>query len=408
MTKRLVKQLLFCAFATAALIAVFLWWSEQRLSRAFQAGLVAVENKNLEGITAALDELQGHSQFESHCHLLRGMSHWQKGEVQQALSELGSAIGHPDTTSRALVCSGRIFMEGGDHTNAVRMLTGALEADPQFVEAHRYLVATYYDVGAMEHVLQHIDKVIELAPADMRPWRMRGLILKDFERFDEAVPAYEGALQRSPAPHVEREIRSELAESLLQLRKFDEAIDQLNRLESSADQQAMLAEALLAFGKNEQAERSLERALELEPQNRRAMQLKASVLLEQGDVQSAADMLQVAVARHPLEVDLRSSLMLAFQRLGQTESANAQQVEMNRIRELQDKFHKLHIRSIQDAGDINCRIELARTALQLNKPEAATSWYRAALSMDPTNTTALQELEHLDGLLSRSAPAIRN
>ena len=407
MSNRLGKQLLFCVLATALLIVGFLWWSERSLSSAFERGLMAAENKNLEGITAAIEELQGHSQFDSHCHLLRGMSHWQRGEIADALSELGSAVGHPDTTSRALVCSGRIFIESGDHANAVRMLMGALEADPKSVDAHRYLVATYYDVGAMEHVLQHIDKVVELAPEDMRPWRMRGLILKDFERFDEAVPAYEGALQRSPTAHVEREIRSELAECLLQLRKFDEAIEQLNRLEPSADQQAMLAEASLALGKNEQAEKSLARALEMEPQNRRALQLNASLLLEQGEVQRAADLLQTAVARFPMEVDLRSSLMLAYQRLGQTDLANTQQAEMNRIRELQDKFHKLHIRSIQDANDINCRIELARTALQLNKADAATGWYRAALSMDPTNSIVLQELAQLDQMLGRAASAVQ-
>ncbi len=275
------------------------------------------------------------------------------------------------------------------------MLNGALEADPKCVDAHRYLVATYYDVGAMEHVLQHLEKVIELAPEDMRPWRMRGLILKDFERYEEAVPAYESALRLSPPKHVEEEIRGELAESLLQLRKYDEALVQLNQLKPSADQQAMMAEALLALGKNSQAETAIAKAMELDAHNRRAMQTKASVLLEQGEVQAAADLLQQAVADHPQEVDLRSNLMLAYQRLGKKELADAQQAEMNRLRQLQDKFNKLHIRSIQNSGDINCRIELARTALELNKVDAAVSWYRAALSMDPANALIQQELQQL-------------
>ena len=395
MKKRFLRLLVIAALAATALLVAMLRWSEHTLSEAFQTGLAAAEKKDQAGISTAISKLDGASQFESHRHLLLGMSHWQRGEIKEALSELGSAVGHPDTTAQALVCSGRIFMEEGDHAKAVQMLNGALEADPKCVDAHRFLVATYYDVGAMEHVLQHIEKVIELAPEDMRPWRMRGLILKDFERYEEAVPAYEAALRLSPPKHVEQEVRGELAESLLQLRKFDEALLQLNKLEPFADQQAMRAEALLALGKNDEADKALAKAMELDAHNRRAMQTKASVLLEQGEVQAAADLLQQAVTVHPHEVDLRSSLMLAYQRLGKKELADAQQAEMNRLRELQDKFNKLHIRSIQNSGDINCRIELARTALQLNKLDAAVSWYKAAISMDPTNALVQQELQQL-------------
>ena len=389
-------QLMFtCALVAALAIGVLIWWTDRRNSAAFQAGIVAADNNDLKGVLKAITKLQASTQFESHSHLLKGISHWQKGEIQQALDELGSAVGHADTTVRALTCSGRIFMEGGDHANAVRMLSGALEADPKSLEAHRLLVATYYDIGAMEHVLQHIEKVIELAPDDMRPWRMRGLILKDFERFDEAVPAYFEALKLSPPTHVEQEIRHELADSLLQLRKYEDAITQLNQLPTSAEQQALLADAFLAIGEEDDASAAIAKSLELDPVNRRALQTKASVLMERNEVQEAANLLERAVKTNPLEVDLRSNLMLAYQRLGQTELANQQQLELKRLRDLQDKFHKLHIQSIQDASDVNCRVELARTSVQLNKLDAAVSWYRAALSMQPNNTAIQSELQRL-------------
>ncbi len=396
------KPILLATLAVAALTIGLLWWHERSLTKVFRAGLAAAEKKDQEGVLAAIKKLEGASQFASHRHLLLGMSHGQRGEIREALSELASAVGNPETTAQALVCSGRIFMEVGDHANALRMLTGALEADPKSVDAHRFLIASYYDVGAMEQVLQHIEKVIELAPDDMRPWRMRGLILKDFERYEEAVPSYEGALRLSPPKHVEQEIRGELAESLLQLRRYDDALVQLNQLEQSAEQQSMIAEAMLALGKNNEADKAIAKALELDARNRRAMQTKASVLLEQGDVQAAADLLQQAVLIHPQEVDLRSSLMLAYQRLGKSELADAQQTEMNRLRELQDRFNKLHIRSIQNSADVNCRIELARTAIQLNKFDAAVSWYRAALSMDPANSLIRQEFQKLTETLAPS------
>lgn len=398
---RLIGLIALCLTATAGLVVGWSWWGGRRSQTAFEQGLAAAAAQDLEGLSTAQAALEGNTSYEPHWHLLRGLSLRQRGELGDALSELGQAVGHSDTTAQALLVSGQIFMDGGDHVNAVRMLNGALEADPALVDAHRYLIATYYDTGAMENVLQHIDHVTRLDPTDARPWRLRGLILKDFERFDEAVPAYDKALELKPSPQVVAEIRQELAESLVQLKQFERAIEQLNLLSVSSEQQAVLAEAQLALGNESAAEQALAKAEELEPTNRRALQTRGSLLLEQGNIQAAADLLQRGVELHPLEVDLRASLMLAYQRLGAKEQAELQQQELGRIRQLQDKFNRLHIDSINNPTDVNSRVELARTAIELRKYDAAVSWYQAALSMDPNHAAAQFELSQLTSQLSQ-------
>ncbi len=116
-----------------------------------------------------------------------------------------------------------------------------MEADPRLVEPHRLLAAAYYDIGAMDNALKHLAKVIELAPEDMRPWRLRGLILKDFEKYDEAASSYEGALERAKEDYIQQELNEELAECLVRLRRYDEALDRLKRIKPTAESKSLEA-----------------------------------------------------------------------------------------------------------------------------------------------------------------------
>ncbi len=87
MKKRFLRLLVIAAIATTAVIVGMLRWSEYSLSKVFREGLAAAEKQDQNGISAAISKLEGASQFESHRHLLRGMSHWQRGEIKEALSD---------------------------------------------------------------------------------------------------------------------------------------------------------------------------------------------------------------------------------------------------------------------------------------------------------------------------------
>jgi tetratricopeptide (TPR) repeat protein len=72
-----------------------------------------------------------------------------------------------------------------------------------------------------------------------RPNRLRGLIHKDFERYDLAAVEYREALRRSPDPDRWDEVRVELADCLRREGKFAEALEVLEPCEPLPDADAL-------------------------------------------------------------------------------------------------------------------------------------------------------------------------
>src|SRR5690606_3901336 len=104
---------------------------------------------------------------------------------------------------------------------AESVLREAVALDDKQADAHRWLAATYFDLGAMHDAQRHLATVSELAPDDPRPSRLRGLIYKDYEKYTRAVEEYEETLRRQPD---QKDVLFELAFCLAKLRQLDRAL----------------------------------------------------------------------------------------------------------------------------------------------------------------------------------------
>ncbi len=268
------------------------WYVSNGYRAAFQKGMRAFQQNNIADLTIAIEKLNKSSEYEAHYHLLRGLLLMHQQSSREALEEFSASLGDEDTTALALTYSGQILHFAKDHASAEQMLLAAVEADPRLVEPHRLLAAAYYDIGAMDNALKHLAKVIELAPEDMRPWRLRGLILKDFEKYDEAPAPYEGALERAKEDYIQQELNEELAECLVRLRRYDEALDRLKRIKPTAESKSLEADSLLALGRVEEAEKSLAEALRIDASHLRSMTIYSSLLIEQEKLPEAKNILK--------------------------------------------------------------------------------------------------------------------
>ena len=387
-------------FLLASFVALFVavgtqWLSSSHLEKEYQLGLAAFRKGDMAELSISIEKVGQQPQFQSHWHLLRGLLLMKQKLNREALQELAEAIGDEDTTALALCYTGEILHYAKDYPGAERMLLAAIQADPTLVEAHRILSAGYYDIGAMDNALAHLAKVIELDPKDMRPWRLRGLILKDFEKYDEAVTSYEGALNRANEAYIQQEVREELAECLVRLRRYEDAMVQLKLIKATAESKSLEADSLLALGKPEEAEQALADALRLDPSHLRALTIRSTLFLEQGELAKAKDHLEKTIAVHPFDFNLRSMLMQLLLRLGDKPGASIQEEKMKELKELKDLFAKLHIQSIQSPNDVSLRFELGNTAMKLGMTETAIDWYNATLGMDPNHLGARQRLSQI-------------
>lgn len=315
--------------------------------------------------------------------------------LNDALPLLHKAAENTQMRGPSLTLAGELLFALGNSETGEALLKSASAADPLLPRPYQLLSVWYYDIGAMDDALEQLEALSKVLPDDAKPWRMRGLILKDFERHGEAIPVYEKALEIGlPAP-VEAEVKLELAESLLAGRDPQKAFDQLEGTPDSAIKHSLLAECWFSLGNADNAVEELEKCLVLEPNNSKALMLKATNQRESGSIEAATTTLEQAVAAHPADFDFRFHLMTAYNALGKKEKALEQQQEMTRLRSLRTKFTELHHKAMSQPKDGQIRKELGKTALELGRTELALSWFKAAASLSPDDEEANKLLKEL-------------
>lgn len=371
--------------------------------RYYRAGKEAYARGDLQVVENAADALSGKKGYEPHAHILRAMVLLRTGHLKEAIDRCGYAREHPETKPVAYALSGEALYRAGFFRDADRILNTALELDPSLIDARRFLAATYYDIGAMYQAMDQLRLVAEQAPDDPRPHRLMGLIDKDFKKYGRAVDEFRESLRRDPNQPEKHEVAVELAQCLVELRRYPHAIEALQSCPLSAEVLALQAESHYGQKDHEAARRLLAETYQLEPNHLQAMQLEAKIDLEEDDPKSAAKVLERAVLHHPNQWRVRYQLSRAYQRLGKRELAEEQIKASDELRELQEQFAKLHEKAMAEPANEETRYKLGLAAIKLGKPGLAQNWFRATLGLNPQHQgamAALQELQkpqpHLD------------
>lgn len=387
------------ASIVAAMVAAALthhWLIETRAPGwLFHWGLEAFEAGELDPVVVAADGLRGAPGFEPHVHLLEGMVALRMGRLVEAIQEFGHARDHPQLAGLAYALSGEALYRLRQFRDAERILNQALAIDPQQLHAHRYLAMLYCDLGAMTLAEHHLLAVAEAAPSDPRPHRLLGLIHKDYELYQRAVDDYRQSLARNPHQTDDEAIRLELAECLVKLRNFDEALEEIERCPPSGRRLAIEAECRYGKGDRAEASRLVEEALRLAPRHLDALLLKATLQLDCGDTAGAIRTLEEARTHHPTAYRVRYKLTQAYQRAGRQEDAKREAQATKEYRDLITRFADLHQEAIARPDDLEVRYQLGVTAQRLGRPDLAEAWFTVVLAMDPNHTAARQALASL-------------
>ena len=391
--RRWVRWCVALTLLLGAALGVRHWLSSNSAAdELFQQGLVAFRESRLDELYHCAAALAAFPGYEPHGQLLEGMLHLHRGELQQALNRFWNARHHDQTRQLAFSLSGEAFYKMGNLREALRVLSVAVQADPDNVDAHRWMAAACYDIGAMDHALHHLKRVAELAPDDARPNRLSGLIHKDFERYDLAAIEYREALRRSPDPDHWDEVRVELADCLRREGQFAEALEVLEPCEALPDADALRAECRLALDQPDQATQLVRRALDSAPKHRDALLIQAEIVLQAGEAERAAEFLERAAAAHPHDDLVRYRLAQVYRRLDRNEQAEEQAEIMRELRELGKQFTKLHERAFNDLSNPQMRYEIGAMANRLGRPVLARTWFEAALMLDPEHQPSREAL----------------
>jgi tetratricopeptide (TPR) repeat protein len=96
------------------------------------------------------------------------------------------------------VCRGSQAIGRGEHEHAVSHFNQALRIDPAFAEAYNQRALAYYLMERFEESIADCHRTIKRMPCHFGAWAGLGHCHAHLGRFDEALSAYEKALQINP------------------------------------------------------------------------------------------------------------------------------------------------------------------------------------------------------------------
>jgi tetratricopeptide (TPR) repeat protein len=346
-----------------------------------QAALLREDYDKAAELTSLL-EASGHL---DHAHLLRGQSLLRRGHLNEALLEYNAIRrDRKDLLAEASMIFGLGLYFHGHLVEAEKLLLHAVHVLPDNVDVRGGLSALYYDRGAMRDALRHLEKWAELADDDGMPYRFMGVIYQGLSATGPAAENYAKALALKLPPDAREASLVELAEVQIERTEYVAALACLERL--SADRQAQpkvqecRAECLLGMGRHSEATALLEPLLAAETPSPRALRLRAKIHAAAGEDALAMALLEKALHLDAHDCFARYQLALLCTKQKRQAEADEQFRLLATSQQLFRELSDLNQQAIERPRDAAVRRRLADVCSQLNKPELAQMWLKAANS----------------------------
>ena len=204
---------------------------------------------------------------------------------------------------------GLAYGNAGDPQRALECFRRAVAADPALVLAAVNLAIALAQTGSSNEALQSYDRALAMAPQTLVAWVGRGALLADSGRFEAALHSFEAALRIDPT---DASVLVQQAMVLLALERAQQACECAEaalRVNFSAAACNAHAGALRKLGRFSEALRSLEQAVELDPDFVDGWRNLSTVLHELGEDDRAVQACRKALELNPDDIQSRTRLL---------------------------------------------------------------------------------------------------
>ncbi len=379
--KRIPCRLLFGVVG----FAVLFWLANQVLTTEddFSKGENALVRGDWLEVSRQIEALKRKSVLSDEIKFLRGGLLLRTGKAHEAIAELMRirSVGDLRQKSQLLLCEA--FYQLKQFSDVVAVGHNLLRRDPDLADAHRWLGATYFDLGDLTQAEFHLKELARLLPKDYSPYRLLGVMHKDFERYQESLVDFQRALDLGPPPTVVAEIRLELAQALIQQNQFEDALRVLefDWPADAIEPRVVRAECLWTLNRHDEAKQQLQAAQRLEPNDRQALWMTVRIALDEERTAEALQTLQKLVDAEPTNHQALYEISLAYRRLGKESEAQEFLERRNVARALFEQLVELNKQAINEPQNASVRLDLAKVCDQLGKKELATVWRDAAAAL---------------------------
>lgn len=261
-----------------------------------------------------------------------------------------------------------------------------------------------------------LPEVVETPESRVRDLSMKGMLLEQEERWEEALGAYEEALQSASESAF---LLSRVARLRLRMGNAERALEAaeaaIRITPDDADLQMIYARALSAVGDATRADLAFERVVELAPKDDAARMSLAQDYFNRGEWASAARWFEELLRRDPDRLPVRHALGLCRLRLGEFDAAiehftmvvekypnRETYLALAEAREGRGdisgaaRIYSLMANNQKD--DVESRRRLGRLLVKHGTPQdhrVAADWFQQVLEIVPIDEEALRMLAYL-------------
>jgi tetratricopeptide (TPR) repeat protein len=238
------------------------------------------------------------------------------------------------------------------------------------------------ELGRDAEVLSYCEELIALDDAVASPYRMQASVHRLHGRWDHYLQALEEARKR--LKQEDPVLQIELIDGYIRIGRFDDARREFAQLEAGhpelvARMPIPHAQLLIHEGDFEQANQVLTEYLEQDPSDVEALVLKGKLLVDSGDFEAALEVLQEALKHDPSAHDAHFQLGQTYARLKQTDLANKHLALHRKLLDSKVELYKLEQQAGNEPDNVAVRRKLAQMYAEIQLPELAAFWERAAI-----------------------------
>ncbi len=255
----------------------------------------------------------------------------------------------------------------GELARAAKAYEEVLGSVPDYLPALQHMGLLMQQLGKPECGVLHLQKALELDPADVGSWNNLANMLRELGRNREAIDAYRCALRENP---VHLNALYNLGVTLQNVGDWRESADVYRKLLSLSpdDHEAWNALGTVSGELKEldESENAFRRVLELEPRHADACNNLGSLLRSRGQLAEARQMFQLALASNPNLAEAHNNLGNLFLSINEITAA----IERYRLATHLNPEHAISwsnlANALQISGDVSGAIPYFRRALQLD------------------------------------------
>lgn len=339
----------------------------------------------------------------SNTDLERGHTHYQNGELNEALDAYQLALKQEPDSPEILNAIGAINAQLGHLDTALDYIDKALKQNPQDTRILNSKANILARQNNFDEAISTYNQAIKIDPSYAVAFSGLGKCLFQNNKLATAEKAFQNALKLKP-----NFIEAKYNYALLLTKKeqWHEAIKLLEPIVTEHPNfvaaLGQLGELYLQVGDNERALRVLDRRAELEPENGEAIHSLAQAMALTDHLEESIEYYEKALMLEPHHKEANHNLANAYVKTGDTSKALTYYFKQIAVDPLPESFFNIGVLMMYqernkeaieyfehaakaDPSNLNIFLNLGSIYLKLQRHEEAVKSYEKALELEPSN-----------------------